>query len=149
MAIEIPRLDIYTILKLADGTEIKMPEDMYSYGASQVRIFMFPENRTLEDLELLLGKSENTHRIQILSRDKETVHATLNGYTTLHNLEKRYKEAYRKEYDNEGNYNVYTTDLFIVELRKPSADDLMPKFQSDLEYIAIMSDIDIDGDTDK
>ena len=74
------------------------------------------------------------------------MYANLRGYTILLNLEKQYQEAYRKEYDDDGEYQIYTTDLFVITLKKPDAEDMLPQFQANLEYIAIMSDIDIDDD---
>ena len=146
MAIEIPDLDIYDILELADGSEIKIPLNMFSFGPDQVRVYIFPEDRTLEDLETIFQNTKLTYQLHFWDRKKENMYANLRGYTILLNLEKQYQEAYRKEYDDDGEYQIYTTDLFVITLKKPDAEDMLPQFQANLEYIAIMSDIDIDDD---
>ena len=146
MAIEIPDLSVYDILELADGMEIKIPLNMFSFGPDQVRVYVFPENRTLEDLEAIFQNAKLTYQLHFWDREKENMYANLRGYTILLNLEKKYQEAYRKEYDEDGEYQIYTTDLFVITLKKPDAEDMLPQFQANLEYIAIMSDIDIDDD---
>ena len=146
MAIEIPDLSIYDILELADGMEIKIPLNMFSFGPDQVRVYVFPEDRTLEDLEAIFQNAKLTYQLHFWDREKENMYANLRGYTILLNLEKKYQEAYRKEYDEDGEYQIYTTDLFVITLKKPDAEDMLPQFQANLEYIAIMSDIDIDDD---
>ena len=146
MAIEIPDLSVYDILELADGMEIKIPLNMFSFGPDQVRVYVFPEDRTLEDLEAIFQNAKLTYQLHFWDREKENMYANLRGYTILLNLEKKYQEAYRKEYDENGEYQIYTTDLFVVTLKKPDAEDMLPQFQANLEYIAIMSDIDIDDD---
>ena len=146
MAIEIPDLSIYDILELADGMEIKIPLNMFSLGPDQVRVYVFPEDRTLEDLEAIFQNAKLTYQLHFWDREKENMYANLRGYTILLNLEKKYQEAYRKEYDEDGEYQIYTTDLFVITLKKPDAEDMLPQFQANLEYIAIMSDIDIDDD---
>lgn len=146
MAIEIPDLSVYDILELADGMEIKIPLNMFSFGPDQVRVYIFPENRTLEDLEAIFQNAKLTYQLHFWDREKENMYANLRGYTILLNLEKKYQEAYRKEYDEDGEYQIYTTDLFVITLKKPDAEDMLPQFQANLEYIAIMSDIDIDDD---
>lgn len=146
MAIEIPDLSVYDILELADGMEIKIPLNMFSFGPDQVRVYVFPEDRTLEDLEAIFQNAKLTYQLHFWDREKENMYANLRGYTILLNLEKKYQEAYRKEYDEDGEYQIYTTDLFVITLKKPDAEDMLPQFQANLEYIAIMSDIDIDDD---
>ena len=146
MAIEIPDLSVYDILELADGMEIKIPLNMFSFGPDQVRVYVFPEDRTLEDLEAIFQNAKLTYQLHFWDREKENMYANLRGYTILLNLEKKYQEAYRKEYDEDGEYQIYTTDLFVITLKKPDAVDMLPQFQANLEYIAIMSDIDIDDD---
>lgn len=146
MAIEIPDLSIYDILELADGMEIKIPLNMFSFGPDQVRVYVFPEDRTLEDLEAIFQNAKLTYQLHFWDREKKNMYANLRGYTILLNLEKKYQEAYRKEYDEDGEYQIYTTDLFVITLKKPDAEDMLPQFQANLEYIAIMSDIDIDDD---
>lgn len=144
MAIEIPDLSVYDILELANGMEIKIPLNMFSFGPDQVRVYVFPEDRTLEDLEAIFQNAKLTYQLHFWDREKENMYANLRGYTILLNLEKKYQEAYRKEYDENGEYQIYTTDLFVVTLKKPDAEDMLPQFQANLEYIAIMADIDID-----
>ena len=146
MAIEIPDLSVYDILELADGMEIKIPLNMFSFGPDQVRVYVFPEDRTLEDLEAIFQNAKLTYQLHFWDREKKNMYANLRGYTILLNLEKKYQEAYRKEYDEDGEYQIYTTDLFVITLKKPDAEDMLPQFQANLEYIAIMSDIDIDDD---
>ena len=146
MAIEIPDLSVYDILELADGMEIKIPLNMFSFGPDQVRVYVFPEDRTLEDLEAIFQNAKLTYQLHFKKKKKENMYANLRGYTILLNLEKKYQEAYRKEYDEDGEYQIYTTDLFVITLKKPDAEDMLPQFQANLEYIAIMSDIDIDDD---
>ena len=146
MAIEIPDLSVYDILELADGMEIKIPLNMFSFGPDQVRVYVFPEDRTLEDLEAIFQNAKLTYQLHFWDREKENMYANLRGYTILLILEKKYQEAYRKEYDEDGEYQIYTTDLFVITLKKPDAEDMLPQFQANLEYIAIMSDIDIDDD---
>ena len=144
MAIEIPDLSVYDILELANGMEIKIPLNMFSFGPDQVRVYVFPEDRTLEDLEAIFQNAKLTYQLHFWDREKENMYANLRGYTILLNLEKKYQEAYRKEYDENGEYQIYTTDLFVITLKKPDAEDMLPQFQANLEYIAIMADIDID-----
>ena len=121
MAIEIPDLSIYDILELTDGTEIKMPLSMFSYGPDQVRIYIFPEDRTLEELETLFQNSKLTYKLKFWDRQKKNVYANLKGYTTLLNLEKKYQEAYRKEYDDEGFLSVTTYKSVVNTLYSPSS----------------------------
>ena len=144
MSVFVPDLQDYNLLILANGQELKIPAQMYSYGVSQVRIFIFPEERTIEDVEQILQNTKATYKLQITDNNKENIFATLNGYTCLRNNKKKYKEAYSKQYDNNGNYQVLTSDLYVIELSKPTAEDQLPQFQSDLQYVAIISGIDLD-----
>ena len=146
MAIQIPGSDIYSLLILADGTKIKMPEGMWSRGNDQIRIYIFPEGRTVEEVEQIFKDVDKTHSFKITDKEENFIFSSVMGHTVFHSIEKLYKEAFRTEYNEKGEPQIYTTDLFVVVLRKPSADDLMPKFQSDLEYVAILSDIDLDED---
>ena len=143
MAIEVPDLSVYTICQLADGTELKMPYNMFSYDPQRVVIFIFPEERSFEEVENLFQNQTKIKKIIIKDQDSNNIYATLAGYSVLLKYKKKYQEAYREGYDD-GEYFRYTTDLYLVTLCKPSINDMLPKLQSDLEYLAIMSDIDID-----
>lgn len=144
MALYIDDLNYYDIVELKDGTEIKIPCGAFSYGPDILKLTIFPEGRTVEEVEELFKHSTNLTLITIYDRYKEGIRGRFNNYTVLHNIQKAYKGVYHTGYDENGNYYELTMDLYRVELRPQNADDKIPQMEATMEYIAIMADIDID-----
>ena len=145
MAIEIAGLDQYSLITLGDN-KLKIVSGGFGYGPDQLFFLLFPEEKTLEEIETIIKNPKNTKKIIISDKEEQSIYATLENYCEVTNIEKKFQEAYYFEYDKQGNVKEYYTDIYKIILRKSTVPSQLTKLQSDLEYVAIMSDIDIDED---
>ena len=144
MSIDIFALNEYDRLNLNNNKFFKMPSGMLSFGPEECTIYFYPEGATLEEVEAIFQDVNNTKRIQTTDLEGHSVYNTLDNYTIVSNIRKLYHEIVYKYYDEAGVYHEKYSDIFSVSLRKPTADDAIPKIQATMEYMAIMTDVDID-----
>jgi hypothetical protein len=144
MALFVQDLEEYNILQLNSGQELKITTNGFGYGNEDAFFYIFPEERTIEEIEELFMSPQNTKLIIITDNNKRDIYGRLHNYVILQEINKLYQEAYHEGYDEQGNYYKLTTDLIKVTMRRPNTEDKIPQMQATMEYIAIMSDIDID-----
>lgn len=143
MATYISDLNNYNILVFKSGKTLKIQSGGFGYGSSEIFFLVFPEDYSFEELEEIFSNAQNTQKIQIVDSDRHNIYATATDYIILTNMRKLYNEVYYEGYTDEGQYFQLTTDLIKVELRKQNANDLVNQLQSDVEYMAIMTDVDL------
>ena len=146
MAIEILGLDHYDIIKLGEH-KLKIVRSAYGYGSDKLFFLLFPEGRTLEEIEDIIKNPKNTKKIIISDREEKDIYLILEGFCEVDNVEKQYQGAYYTNIneENESSETLFT-DIYRITLNKNSIPSQITKFQSDLEYVAIMSNIDINTD---
>ena len=145
MALQINSLDYYDLAVLKNGAEFKIVPGGFSYGKNNAFIKLYSDNYTVEDLEKIFNNPHNIQCIKIMDKEHNNIMATLYDYIVIDNIQKEYKAVYYEGYNIEKNYyEVLTTDLIKITLRKQTAEDRVPQMEATMEYIAIMADIDID-----
>ena len=145
MAYKVNDLSNYDLVILNNGMEFKTPPGACHTGsATEMFYYLFPEHKTLDEFEQLFANKENTKKITITDRNKQNIYGIYQGYQYIKTFGKEYEGAYHEGYDEQGNYYRMTTDLIKIVMRRAEPGDLIEKMQSDMEYMAIMTDIDID-----
>ena len=137
-------LDRYEILRLNNDITFKIPVGRISIGAKTCTLQIFPEDRTFEEIETIFKNPKNLTHIEHTDTLGNSVYNNLENYSILVNIAKLYHEAIYLTYNEDGAPVEYKSDIVEVSLRVPTMEDTMPKLQATMEYIAIMSDIDID-----
>ena len=146
MAIEILGLDHYDIIKLGEY-KLKIIRSGYGYGSDKMFFLLFPEERTLEEIENIIKNPKNTKKIIISDKEEKDIYLILEGFCEVDNVEKQYQGAYYTNVNEEDESSeTFFTDIYRITLNKNTIPSQLTKFQSDLEYVAIMSDIDLDED---
>ncbi len=139
-------LDSYDLVT-CNETEFKAPCGACHKGNdTELFLYFFPEERTLNDFDEFFSNKQNITQIQITNPTKSSIYETFRGFCYLESLGKEKDGAYHDGYDEDGNYYKLSSDLIKILLRRERPDDKIDKMQSDMEYIAIMADIDIDDD---
>ena len=144
MAQKIYDLQSYDLLKLANGQEFKIVAGGYGYGDQDMFIKIYSENHSLEELEAVFSNPNNLTYMEITDANHQNLFAKLYNFTILKYVAKEYHSIYYEGYNDDGQYIKLVTDLFKIELRKPTIEDKLPQYEATMEYIAIMADIDID-----
>ena len=148
MALQINSLDYYDLAILKNGTEFKIVPGCFSYGSSNAFLKLYSDDYTIEELERVFSNPYNTQCIKIMDKEHHNIMATLYDYIVIDNIQKEYQAVYYEGYNTEKNcYEVLTTDLIKISLRKQTAEDRVPQMEATMEYIAIMADIDIDEES--
>lgn len=143
MAIEVSDLKDYNIITLGEY-KLKITTGGFGYGDDKLFFFLFPEDKTLEEIEAILKNPKNTKRIIVSDKEEQNIFAILENYCNISNIEKLYNYAYYKHFDSSGNLIEAYTDLYKIKLSRSTVPGQLNQVQSDLEYIAILSDIDLD-----
>lgn len=135
----------YDILELSNGMIFKMPVSRIALSSTTCTLSIFPENYTFEEIETIFRNPKNLLRIQHKDSESDYIYDTLENYSIVTNMGKLYDENLYTTYDKvTGNPIVYQGDIISISLRKPTMDDRVPSFEANLEYLAIMSGIDLD-----
>lgn len=135
----------YDILELSNGMTFKMPVSRIALSSTTCTLSIFPENYAFEEIEAVFRNPKNLIRIQHRDNESDYIYDTLENYTILTNIGKLYDENLYTTYDKiTGNPIIYQGDIISISLRKPTMDDRVPSFEANLEYLAIMSGIDLD-----
>ena len=145
MAYRINNLNTYDLVTLDNGIELKSPTGSCHRGSdTELFLYLFPENQSLDTFDKIFQNPDNLQEIRITDSNKQQIYDTLRGFKYLVSIGREYQGAYHDGYDDNGEYYKITSDLVKILLRRESPEDAIPKMQATMEYMAIMSDIDID-----
>lgn len=97
----------------------------------------------MEELEQVLKNTNNTQRIIVKSWHDDAIALIIEGYVEIKYIHKNFDSTIGYEIIN-GVRTPVLSDTIELELRRMGAETRFNHIQSNLEYLAIMSDVDID-----
>lgn len=142
MSIEIDPRN-YLILQIGEN-ELKLTSSGYVRGDETVKFTIFPEKRTFEEIESIFEKRKDADRMIVMSNDKSNIYEVLKGYKNLYNIRRNYKAVFDREETEDGETIKRYSDLFEVVLEKDSLDYSVNKVEADLDYLSIMTGINLE-----
>lgn len=102
---------------------------LIKYVNNTAEIHILADNLIFQDLEQVLLNPSNIHNIKIMNEDSIEY---INDYHKLISLSKVYDD-------------VIEQDIFSIMLKKKTEMDLINENTANIEFIAIMNDIDLEG----
>ncbi len=123
--------------------ELDMLPGAYMVMEEFLEITIPAEDLSLDYVESIIQDRNNLQLIQIFDARPVLVAKFEKIYTEYGSLVKN-PHYLIERFDGEGNLNEKYGDVITIRVTKSTIDTTISKMQSDMEYIAIMSDIDID-----
>lgn len=121
--------------------EFEMIAGAYMQYNDTLEITIYGEGISLDYVENIVKNIDNLKEIKIYD-DRPQLVAKFNKYTAFDKLEKNPHYLLRK-YDDEGNLNETYGEVIIITTKVPEMRDELMQVKSDMEYIAIMTDVDL------
>lgn len=128
-----------TLQELGDNLEIQFLADELDIG----------------EIEDVLKDSENTAEM-ITVDDEGVTQQVVRGYTNLHSMQKKYHVLYSTEYPEQPEWDpeseeppeyldpiLHYADIIYVKMSKPGIEAQVETNTANIEFIAIMSDIEL------
>lgn len=109
---------------------------------NELEVTIDGQNMSLDYIDSILQNPANLQLITI-SDPRPMVVARFQNYIEVVSITKN-PHYQTQKFDGEGNLDEKYGDAIIIRIRKPSINTTVSKMQATMEYIAIMSDIDID-----
>lgn len=117
----------------------------YSDMGDSLSVTLDGKQASLDYIEKIVSNKNNLKLIQIFDPRPALITKFNNRYTEFDKLEVNPNYLISR-YDDQGNLDEKYGDAIIITLRRPTVESILQKMQSDLEYMAIISDIDIDSE---
>lgn len=116
----------------------------FSVHSDVFRALIKADGIQLGEIEDVVSDVENVARIEIKNETETETLRIVTGYSVVAKLEKIFDYIYDTSVDEEtGESTESKCDVVLVELAKPGLAEQTAKNTSDIEYIAIMSDIEL------
>ena len=116
----------------------------YSKHTDTFNCMIMADNIRLDEIETILTESTNIERFEIQNENSEVVEI-ISGYSVITDLRKVFNYVYSTSTDEEmGDIIEEKCDAIRFALAKPGLKGQTDKNTSDIEYIAIMSDIELE-----
>ena len=116
----------------------------FSVHTDAFRALIKADGIQLGDIEEVVSDPSNIARIEIKNETETEVLRIVTGYSVITKLEKMFDYVYNTSVDEEtGEITESKCDVILVELSVPGLKEQTEKNTSDIEYIAIMSDIEL------
>ena len=122
---------------------LPMVRDLYNWFEEYVEIMLDPKQVDMETLHEILSNKSNLSIIKIFDDDNKLVAISDHIFTEYDSLNRipQYTVCFYNEF---GVREKQYVDVIVAHIKKPTSETSIRKMQSDMEYIAIMADIDID-----
>lgn len=116
----------------------------YSKHTDTFNCMIMADNIRLDEIETILTEPTNVERFEIQNENSEVVEI-VSGYSVITDLRKVFDYVYNTITDEEtGEVTEEKCDAIRFALAKPGLKEQTDKNTSDIEYIAIMSDIELE-----
>ncbi len=123
--------------------ELNMFPAAYIVEDDYLQITIPADNLSLDYVESIIKNQNNLQLIQISDGRPGPLVKFEKIYTEFDRLEKNPHYMIQR-FDEDGNLNEKYGDAIIITVRKPTINSKLSQMQATMEYMAIMSDIDID-----
>lgn len=120
-----------------------MFQTTYNLGDTYVDIYLSNKNTSLDEIESVVQSPKNLKEIKIFDSQQALVIKFNNKFTVYDSLCTIPSFKYA-EYNNNGEREPQYTKVIKLTLKMPTPESELQKMQATMEYMAIMSDIDID-----
>ena len=115
----------------------------YSDTTGKLNIMIIDNGYLVDDVVEVVSDKNNVETVTVL--DGTTTVINYRGYTHLETVSKLFNYTYDSHVDEEtGEMVEESIDVFKIVLTKDNLEDTVSKNTSDIEYIAIMSDIELE-----
>lgn len=116
----------------------------FSVHSDVFRALIKADGIQLGEIEDVVSDAANVAHIEIKNETETETLRIVTGYSVVAKLEKIFDYVYDTSVDEEtGESTESKCDVVLVELAKPGLAEQTAKNTSDIEYIAIMSDIEL------
>lgn len=116
----------------------------FSVHSDVFRALIKADGIQLGEIEDVISDAANVARIEIKNETETETLRIVTGYSVVAKLEKIFDYVYDTSVDEEtGEITESKCDVILVELSVPGLKEQTEKNTSDIEYIAIMSDIEL------
>lgn len=113
------------ILELTDSLEIQLLADPID----------------IDNLEEVLSNKTNLETIKVVNQG--SVQQIFKGYTKVDSLIKKYDVVYSTTWAEDGSAVESTANILYVYLKKPGLEEQVEENTANIEFLAIMSDIEL------
>lgn len=123
--------------------QFDMLDGMYNWQDEYLEVWLPSESTDLNTIDSILSNASNLQNIYIYDEFDKLIAKSEKKYTEYDYI-KRIPKYQIDMYSPEGIREPQYVEAVEVRIRRPSADTKLTKIQATMEYMAIMSDIDID-----
>lgn len=123
--------------------QFDMLDGMYNWQDEYLEVWLPSESTDLNTIDSILSNASNLQNIYIYDEFDKLIAKSEKKYTEYDYI-KRIPKYQIDMYSPEGIREPQYVEAVEVRIRRPSADTKLTKMQATMEYMAIMSDIDID-----
>lgn len=123
--------------------QFDMLDGMYNWQDEYLEVWLPSESTDLNTIDSILSNASNLQNIYIYDEFDKLIAKSEKKYTEYDYI-KRIPKYQIDIYSPEGIREPQYVEAVEVRIRRPSADTKLTKMQATMEYMAIMSDIDID-----
>ena len=129
--------------KIIFGThEYSLMPSGYGESEGHLHILLFADTVELTEVEKVLLDKKNTELIVIRDVYNRTIQL-FRDYIVLDEIKKQYGYEYNKSIIS-GETKIDTADVIIIQMSKPGLKEQTNKNTSNIDYIAIVEDIDLE-----
>ena len=115
----------------------------YGMESEAIRFIIFADDIDLAEVEDVITTKANVKKIEIRKEETGALTQVFRGYVTNRTLEKVFDYVYGSKVDEDGDEHELTSDVIIITMAKPSLREQTEKNTADIEYIAIVEDIEL------
>lgn len=116
----------------------------YGHYDDKLTAQIYAENIPLTEVEEVLSNVSNVDHIEIIDKDRKEVVEAFNGYEVLESIRKDFDVVVETTINEETQESTEVkADVIAFVLTKPSIEQTVAKNTADIEYIAVMSDIEL------
>lgn len=114
----------------------------YGEGSGHFNILLFADQVELTEVEKVLLDKRNVELIVVKDAQNRTIQL-FRDYIVLDEIKKQYGYKYNKSVIK-GEEKIDTADVIIIQLSKPGIRQQTNENTSNIDYIAIVEDIDLE-----
>ena len=136
-------------IKFANLDEYSLVPSGFSVDNERASFVIIADEIGIGDVEATVETASALDRVEVIDDDKKEVVAVAEGLTVVSKLQKEFDYSYEVptgEVDPETGEPVYETitcDIIRLWIQLPGLKEAVDKNSADIEYIAIMSDIEL------
>ena len=123
-------------------TEYPLMPSGYGESSGHLNILLFANTLELTEVEKVLLDKKNTEVIVVKDFQNRTIQL-FRDYIVLDEIKKQYGYKYNRSVI-EGEEKIDTADVIIIQMSKPGLKEQTNENTSNIDYIAIVEDIDLE-----